>query len=247
MSHRERRQGSIAGWLSLAACLVVAGCGPSPSPVATRAIRSEAPIRSPSPVAASARPPALPGTSLVPLPDAGILLPVPLGWRTLSAAEVSDPDVRADLALTYPGMGRLFEAFDAVGSRASPAFMALDPAMAGSAEPITANLSVLVSQPSVGGPALDLVAALICEGLTTFLGATGSPSREHRQLPIGEGVRCAYDVAAEGGGSVSAVSWVIGAPAGTLLVTLAGPARSLGEVTADAVAGSIEALPSPAP
>lgn len=261
-----------AGWLALAACLLVATCVASPSAPAPSAIGSGTPGGGPTPLtsgsaisptpsseptpaptvssppaAASTRPTSPPGTEFVTLTDVGILLPVPSGWRTLTASEVSDPASRADLAAAYPGIGRLFEGFDAVGPRASPVFVAVDPSAAGSAEPITANLSVLISQPSVGGPLLDLAAGFICDGLTRFLGATANPTREHRQLPVGEGVRCAYDVPAVGGGSVSAVAWVIGVPSGTLLVTLAGPARVLDQVTADTVAESIAVLPSPAP
>jgi hypothetical protein len=257
-----------ARWLALAACLLAAGCGASPSSTAPSATSSSGPtgswppaasVGAPSPTPAPtpdasptrsaqpAQPSAPPGTAFVPIADAGILLPVPLGWRMLTAAQLADPATRADLAATYPGMRTMLAAIDEVSARASPAFLAVDPAGARKGGPMAANLSVLTSQPSVGGPLLDFAAGFICDGLAQFIGAGAKPAREHHQLPVGDGVRCAYDVPAGNGGSITAVAWVIGAPSGTLLVTLAGPASTLGQVTADEIARSIVTLPRQAP
>jgi hypothetical protein len=258
----------VARWLVLAVCLLAAGCGPSPSSTAPSAVSSagptarrppaaSAPASSPTPgptrdasparSAQPTQPSAPPGTAFVPIADAGILLPVPLGWRMLTAAQLADPATRADLSATYPGMGTMLAAFNDVSARASPAFLAVDPTGARKDGPMVANLSVLTSQPSAGGPLLDFVAGFICDGLAQFIGAGAKPAREHHQLPVGDGVRCAYDVPAGNGGSITAVAWVIGAPSGTLLVTLVGPASTLGQVTADEIATSIVALPRQAP
>jgi hypothetical protein len=268
VSEATHNQASVARWLVLAACLLAAGCGPSPSSTASSAVSLNGPTTGRTPVASvpassptpgptrdasparSAQPTqssAPQGTAFVPIPEAGILLPVPLGWRTLTAAQLADPATRSDLSATYPGMGSMLAAINDVSARASPAFLAVDPAGARKDGPMAANLSLLIAQPSVGGPMLDFVSGFICDGLAQFIGSGAKPSREHHQLPVGDGVRCAYDVPAGDGGPITAVAWVIGAPSGTLLVTLAGPASALGRVTADEITGSIVAQPRPAP
>ena len=136
-------------------------------------------------------------------------------------------------------------AVDELNGRAEPAFIAVDPAAAGSDGPLAANLSVLVAQPSVGGPLLDLVAGFICDSLTDALGAPASPERERERLPIGDAVRCTYDLPADGGEPLVAEAWVIGAPSATVLVTLLGPAAATDGVTARAIVEAITPVPLP--
>jgi hypothetical protein len=182
---------------------------------------------------------------MVTVSEAGIALPVPSDWRTVGAAELADPAVRADLAATYPGAGELLAAVDELNGRAEPAFIAVDPAAAGSEGPLAANLSVLVAQPSVGGPLLDFVAGFICDALTDALGVPTSPERERERLPIGDAVRCTYDLPAGGDDPLVAEAWVIGAPSATVLVTLLGPASATDGVTARQIVDAI--VPAPAP
>ena len=153
--------------------------------------------------------------------------------------------MRADLAATYPGAAELLAAVDELNGRAEPAFIAVDPAAAGSDGPLAANLSVLVAQPSVGGPLLDLVAGFICDALTDALGAPTSPERASERLPIGDAVRCTYDLPAGGGEPLVGEAWVIGAPSATVLVTLLGPASATDGVTAREIVGAIVPAPGP--
>ena len=169
--------------------------------------------------------------------------PRPDRLARLGATELADPAVRADLAATYPGAAELLAAVDELNGRAEPAFIAVDPAAAGSGGPLAANLSVLVAQPSVGGPLLDLVAGFICDALTDALGAAASPERASERLPIGDAVRCTYDLPAGGGEPLVGEAWVIGAPAATVLVTLLGPASATAGVTAREIVGAI--VPTP--
>jgi hypothetical protein len=182
---------------------------------------------------------------MVAVPAAGISLPVPSAWRAGDAAGLADPAVRADLAATYPGAAELLAAVDELNGRAEPAFIAVDPAAAGSDGPLAANLSVLVAQPSVGGPLLDFVAGLICDSLADALGAPSTPDRARERLPIGDAVRCTYDLPEGADGPLVGEAWVIGAPDATVLVTLLGPASALDGVTARGVVEAITPLPAP--
>jgi hypothetical protein len=184
---------------------------------------------------------------MVDVAEAGIALPVPSAWRSITAAELTDPAVRAELAATYPGAAELLAAVDELNGRAVPVFIAVDPAAAGSGGPLAANLSVLVSQPSVGGPLLDLVAGFICDALTEALAAPTDPTREGVRLPIGDAVRCTYDLPPAAGDPLVAEAWVIGAPSATVLVTLLGPASSLAGVTAEAVVRAIAPIAGQTP
>jgi len=228
----------VSGTL-LALALVAAACAPvSPTPEPT-------PAPTPAPSATVAPATAPPGTSMVAVPEAGIALPVPSAWRTVDAAGLADPAVRADLAATYPGAAGLLAAVDELNGRAEPAFIAVDPAAAGSDGPLAANLSVLVAQPSVGGPLLDLVAGFICDALTDALAVSASPERVRERLPIGDAVRCTYDLPATADGPLVAEAWVIGAPDATVLVTLLGPASAVDPLTAREIVEAITPAPGP--
>jgi hypothetical protein len=182
---------------------------------------------------------------MIAVPEAGITLPVPSAWRTVDAAGLADPAVRTELAETYPGAAQLLAAVDELNGRAEPAFIAVDPAAAGSDGSLAANLSVLVAQPSVGGPLLDLVAGFICDALTDALAAPSSPQRGRERLPIGDAVRCTYDLPAAADGPLVAEAWVIGAPDATVLVTLLGPASAVDGLTARGIAEAIMLAPAP--
>jgi hypothetical protein len=183
----------------------------------------------------------------VDVPEAGIRIPVPLGWACLDAAALADPALRATLPSTYPGSGALVAAIDQLDGRAEPVFLAADPSPASLAGPLATNLSVLVSQPSVGGFLLDFVAGFIAAGLSEALGATGEPVRDRVALQAGEAVRLRYAIPSVGGEEMAAVAWVIGAPAGTLLVTALGTAVAVGDLDPDAIAGAIVPLAGDAP
>jgi hypothetical protein len=234
--------------LGLVATLLVAGCTTpapsataSPSPVVT-------PSLSPTPAPSPTPPPSAPtGTARVPVPEAGIRIPVPLEWALLDAASLADPALRATLPSTYPGSGALVAAIDELDGRAEPVFLAVDPAPPTPAGPLATNLSVLVSQPSVGGFLLDFVAGFIADGLSEALGATGEPGRDRVALPAGEAVRLRFTIPAVGGEEMVAVAWVIGAPAGTLLLTVLGTASAVGDLDPDAIAGAIVPLAAGAP
>ena len=228
----------------LAAILAAAACGPaaaepstpSPSPSPSPTLPPPGPTSTPAPTPATG-PPA--GMAWVEVPEAQIRVPVPSGWQRVAAAGLADPAVRSNLAATYPGAGELLAALDELGDRAAPAFLAVNPSAASREGPVAANLTVLVAQPSVGGILLDFVAGLISGAIGDVLGATGEPAREHRVLPVGEAVRFEYEVPVATGGRVTAVAWVIGAPGGTLLVTVMGTPAGLGGVDPDAIAWGI--------
>ena len=188
-----------------------------------------------------------PGTALVDVPEAGILLPVPVGWESVGADALRVPATRAALAARYPGSGMLLGSFDQLGGRAEPVFLAADPSPASLASPLAPSVSVLVSQPSVGGFLLDFAAGFIGDGLTDVLGATEGPVRDRIQLSAGEAVRFRYTIPAAGGEEIVAVAWVIGAPGGTLLITLVGTASVLGDLDPDALAAAIIPLTGGAP
>lgn len=249
----ERRLG-LAGRLA-AVALLAWGCtsprlpavpstAPSTAPAVTLTPAATGPSSSASPrlVSPTASVPTVPGTTLVDVPEAGIRLPVPLGWEPVRAAALTDPTAREALAGKYPGAASLLDAIDELGGRARPVFLAIDPTPASASAPISANVAVLVSQPSVGGFLLDVVSGFIEEGLTRVLGATERPERDRVELPAGEAIRLRYAVPPSGGEDMVAVAWVIGGPTGTLLVTLMGDGAAMGEPGPDAIAGGIEPL-----
>ena len=242
---RRARAGVLfAGALLAAAGALVAGCAtPTPSPPPTDP-PTPAPTASPTPVPtptpAPSGDPSLPaGTVAVAVPEAGILLPVPAGWVLVPAADLADPARRAELAATYPGSAALLEQTERIGGQATPVFLAVDPTAADRSEPLAANLSVLVTQPSVGGPLLDLASGFIADGMAESLGATAGPTRERVDLAAGEAVRIELALPPVDGHEMVAVAWVVGAPGGTMLLTLLGPATALETLDPDALAAAI--------
>lgn len=232
--------------LGLAASMVLAGCAPSsatpgpspdPSPTATPTA-----LPTPSPVPSTA-PTAPAGTTFAAIPEAGVQLPVPDGWQRVGAKELADPIVRADLAATYPGARELLAALDELGGRAAPVFLAANPSEASLAGPVAANISVLVSQPSVGGFLLDVVAGFISDAIGDLLGAAQPAERERVQLAAGEAIRFTYGAASGEDRDVIALAWVIGAPSGTLLVTVMGTRAGLAGIDPDALAAAILPIP----
>ena len=176
------------------------------------------------------------------IPAAGISLPVPDAWKLVAADGLADPAIRTDIAATYPGAGRLLKAADAMGDRATPAFVALDPSVAGTTASLTPNIAVLVSPQSVSGLLLDFVAGFIGSGFADALGAKET-ERERVQTPVGEAVRLKYSLPGGSGTPLEAAVWVIGAPSGTLLVSMMGPV----DVLADLDPGAIIAATAPLP
>jgi hypothetical protein len=243
--------------LGIAVCLVLsaglAACGspgasPTPAPTATPAPTPTptAPSTTPGAAVSSSSPGALPpGTVAVEVPEAGVRLPVPAGWTQVPAADLTDPAKRAELAAAYPGAAALLEQADRLGSQAEAVFLAVDPTAAERGDPIAANLAVMVAQPAVGHPLLDFAAGFIADGMAESLGAIGGASRAPDDLPAGDGVRIRLDLPPRDGLPMVATAWVVGAPGGTMLVTLLGPERSLDGLDPDALAAAIAPLDGP--
>jgi len=178
----------------------------------------------------------------VDVPAAGARLPVPEGWEQADADALADPDRRADLVTRYPGADALLAAAAEMGDRAVPAFVAFDPSVSGTDVPLAPNIAVLVAQPSVGGPLLDLVAGFIGDGFKDAFGAEET-TRERVDTPLGEAVRLGYALAPRDGVTLSAVEYVIGAPAGTLLVSVLGPTDAVAALDPDALVAAMTPLP----
>jgi hypothetical protein len=229
--------------------VVVAGCGSSSPSIAPSASPSLTPpgtppsTPTPSPLPAAPSPTVQPsppaGTVLVDIPEGGVLLPVPVGWVQVPAADLADPARRADLAARYPGSATLLEQTSRLDGRAAPVFLAVDPSAAARSEPLAANLSVLATQPSVGGPLLDLAVGFIADGMAETLGATTPPTKERVKIAAGDAVRIRMQVPPRDGHEIVATAWVIGAPGGTLLITLLGPETALDGLDLDALAAAI--------
>lgn len=242
------RRGRPAGRRAIGAALLLgvvaasAGCAaPSPTPPPTPAV-TPAPMVSPvaSPTPPRTAPPSLPaGTIPVAIPEAGVRIPVPAAWIRVPVADLRDPVRRAELAQQYPGSDALLAQADRLDGQATPVLLAVDPTAAGRSDPLAANLSVLVTQPSVSGPLLDLAAGFIADGMAESLGATGTPTKEHVELPAGDAVRIGLTLPPRDGQPLSATAWVVGAPDATMLVTLLGPASTLGDLDPDALAAAI--------
>lgn len=255
------RRGSLAG-LALVVALVT-GCGAPPatatppgSAVPTVAPGTGSPVpasptaTAPAPAsgspAASAVAGSPEGTALVDVPEAGIRLPVPEGWDVIPPEDLRTPEGRRGIAERYPGSASLLDQVDRLGDRAAPVFLAVDPSEVSSAGPFAADLSVMATQPSVGGFLLDIAAGFIGDGIAETLGAP-APSKTPVDLPIGEAIRLDFDVPSDATDPVVAVAWVIGAPEATLLVTVLGGEAALAGLDPDAIAAGIVPLAEPAP
>ncbi len=237
------------------AMLTFGGCAPSaptlppaPSPVLATPTPTELPTPPPTPtptptVASPEEAP--PGTVMVDIPAAGIRIPVPEGWDLVDSEALDDPARRDEIVDRYPGAGLLLAAAAEMGGRAVPAFAAFDPAP-GSPAALTPNIAVLVSQPSVGGPLLDLVAGFVGTGFEDAFGAE-EVARERVATPLGEAVRLEYVLSSGGETAMTAVEYLVGAPAGTLLVSVMGPADVVAAVDPDALVAALAPLPSPQP
>ena len=140
------------------------------------------------------------------------------------------------------GADALLAAAAEMGDRAVPALAAFDPSAAGTDVPLATNIAVLVAQPSVSGPLLDLVAGFIGGGFQDAFGAEET-SRERVDTPLGEAVRLEYALAPQDGVALTAVEYVIGAPAGTLLVSVLGPADVVASLEPDALVAAMQPLP----
>jgi len=242
----------MSGAAALMAGLVVlaaAGCAPSaPSSGPSRGpSASPVPTSSPSPTAQPATPAASPtvvpsgpaGTVMVEIPEGGIWLPVPAGWVQIPAADLADPARREEIAEQYPGSGTLLAQTDRLNGQASPAFLAVDPLASSRGEPLAANLSVMATQPSVGGPLLDFAVGFIADGMAETLEATAPPVRERVPTQVGDAVRIRMEVPPRGGHEIVAEAWVIGAPRATLLITLLGPRTAMNGLDPDAFAAQL--------
>jgi hypothetical protein len=242
----------IALLVLLAFVAVAAGCSPaqatpppatSPPPSATPApSRTPPPPPSSEAPSATARPTPPPGTGAVDIPEAGLRLPVPDGWESVAADELADDAVRADLAERYPGAGSLLDAVAAMGDRAVPVYAAFDPAADGSSTPLTTTIAVLVSQPSVGGPLLDLVAGFVGAGLEDAFDAVEA-SRTRVATPLGEAIRLQHALAPRDGTEVVAVTWLVGAPKGTVLISVLGTEEAVSALDPDALVAAMTSLP----
>ena len=231
--------------------LIAAGCiGPPPSP-SPSPTPSQTPSPSPRPTVppatatpTSATAPATPpsGTVLVDVPAAGARLPVPVGWEQADADALDDPVRRADIVARYPGADALLAAAAELGDRAVPAFVAFDPSTAGTGTGLATNIAVLVAQPSVSGPLLDLVAGFIGGGFKDAFGAEET-ARQRVDTPLGEAVRLEYALPPQDGVALTAVQYVIGAPAGTLLVSVLGPADVVSALDPDALVAAMAPMP----
>ena len=172
------------------------------------------------------------------VPEAGVQVPVPVAWVQVPAADLTDPERRAELAATYPGSDVLLAQADRLNGQAIPVLLAVDPTAVERSEPIAANLSVLVTQASVRGSLLDLVAGFIANGMADSLDATET-TQEHVQLAAGEAVRIGLSLPPRDGHPMSGTAWVVAGPDATLLVTLLGPAGALEGLDPDALAAAI--------
>jgi hypothetical protein len=231
------------------ALLAVAGCvspapspaPPTPAPPTPAPTDSPTPAPTPAPTAATVPGEAPPGTVLVDVPAAGLRLPVPEGWEQVDEEALGDPARRDGIVSRYPGAGALLEAAAEMGDRAVPAFAAFDPTAGGDVT-LTPNIAVLVSQPSVGGPLLDLVAGFVGGGFEDSFGAEET-ARGRVATPLGEAVRLEYALPSGGGTALTAVEYLIGAPAGTLLVSVMGPADVVAALDPDALVAALAPLP----
>jgi hypothetical protein len=86
------------------------------------------------------------------------------------------------------------------------------------------------------------VAGFIGSGFADSFGATET-ERERVETPVGEAVRLKYSLPGGGDTPVQASVWVIGAPSGTLLVSMMGPVGVLSDIDPEALIAATAPLP----
>ena len=177
-----------------------------------------------------------PAPSLVDVPAAGLRLPVPEGWELADAEALDDPARRADIVARYPGADALLAAAAEMGDRAVPAFAAFDPRLPArtSRWPPTSPCS----SPSrrSAGRCWTSSRGSSAAGFKDAFGAEET-ARERVATPLGEAVRLEYALPPRDGVALTAVEYVIGAPAGTVLVSVLGPADVVASLDPDALRG----------
>ena len=166
----------------------------------------------------------------------------PQGWASVDAEALADDATRAGLAERYPGAGSLLDAVASMGDRAVPVYAAFDPGAEGSSTPLTSTIAVLVSQPSVGGPLLDLVAGFVGVGFEEAFDAE-EVARTRVATPLGEAVRLEHALAPVDGTELVAVTWLVGAPRGTLLISVLGTRDAVAAMDPDALVAGAALLP----
>ena len=129
-----------------------------------------------------------------------------------------------------------------MGERAAPAFIAVDPSAATTGVALAANIAVLVSQPSVGGLLLSVVAGVVDSGFRDAFDAE-APARDRVETPLGDAIRLRYDLPAVDGTPLEAHVWLISAPAGTLVISVMGTADVVAGLDPDALIAASRVLP----
>ena len=226
---------TVGATLLLSAIVALAGCTPTPAG-RTAGVPATAPA---TPTTAPTLPP---GTTLVDIPEAGVSLAIPAGWHHVTGSELADSSRRADLAATYPGAGSLLAIADEMGDRAAPAFIAVDPSAATTGGALAPNIAVLVSQPSVSGLLLSVVAGFVDSGFRDAFDAP-APTRDRVETPMGDAIRLRYDVSAGAATPLEADVWLIGAPAATVVVSVMGPTDVIAALDPDALIAASRVLP----
>jgi hypothetical protein len=201
------------------------------------------PAASPSAAPPSAAPtpaPAPADTDLVEVKAAGLVLPVPRGWEIADEAALGDATTRTGLAARFPGIDRLLGAFDGLGERAAPALLAVDPSSGAPDASMPTSISVVVAQPPVEGFLLDMVAGFIETGVSDALGVPAAAERSREGLAVGEAVHMRFP--GQGKDPVEAEVWVVGAPAGTVLVAAVGTPDALEALEPEAIVAAMRPL-----
>ena len=167
---------------------------------------------------------------------------MPDGWEQADAEALGDPDRRADLVARYPGADALLAAAAEMGDRAVPAFVALDPSTAGTGCR-TGLQRRRARRPAVGQWAPARPRGGVHRRRVQGRVPAEETARERVATPLGEAVRLEYALAPRDGLALTAVEYVIGAPAGTVLVSVLGPADVVASLEPDAFVAAMEAMP----
>jgi hypothetical protein len=136
------------------------------------------------------------------VPEAGIVVALPVGWRAIDGAELDDPATRTSLEADYAGAPGLFRAVAAQGSRVRIAFLGVDPSTRGRPElaPVVAIVAVEPAVPSIG---LGLAADFVLDALDRALAIESEIERSSEDLAVGDAVRFSFEhrvVDDDGGG-----------------------------------------------
>ena len=147
---------------------------------------------SPTPSPTPAVPVVPAGWRVLPVPIAGVSVPLPPDWVAVPPEAVGDAEARAELERDYEGAEGMFAALDAQEGRARIELLAVDGSARGT-DRFASNLAVLAIEPRVPEIGLGVATDFALSALDRTLDFESAVERESVRLAIGQAEKISFD------------------------------------------------------